>query len=106
MRLAVCALALVGCESSVALFGPGLDQQVRVRDGQLVKGPLVDPGCDPATSSDCGPAITSVARNQASVKRGDGTVILSGRLGKGGTALHVWAEGDRNHWVVLPSSFD
>ena len=104
--IALCVLALVGCESSSSLFGPGLDQQVRVRDGQLVKGPIVDPGCDPATSSECGPAVTSVSRNQASVKRGDGTVIVTGRLGRGGTALHVWAEGDPNHWVVLPSSFD
>lgn len=104
--IALCALALLGCESTTSLFGPGLDQQVRVRGGQLVKGPIVDPGCSPDTSSDCGPKVTSVSRSQASVKRGDGTVIVTGRLGPGGTALHVWAEGDSNHWVALPSSFD
>ena len=98
-------VALMGCESSTSLFGPGLDQQVRVRGGQLVKGPIVDPGCDPS-SSDCGPAVTSIARNQASVTRGDGTVIVTGRLGPGGTAIHVWAEGDPNHWVALASNFD
>ncbi|MBA3393169.1 MAG: hypothetical protein H0T89_11015 [Deltaproteobacteria bacterium] len=106
MVIALFALALLGCESSSSLFGPGLDQQVLVRGGQLVQGVIVDPGCDPATSSECGPAVTSVSRNQASVKRGDGTVIVTGRIGPGGTALHVWAEGDRNHWVALPSAFD
>lgn len=106
VSIALCALVLSGCESTSSLFGPGLDQQVRVRGGQLVHGPIVDPGCDPETSPDCGPAVTSVSRSQASVKRGDGTVIVNGRLGPGGTALHVWAEGDSNHWVELPSSFD
>ncbi len=104
--IALCVLGLLGCESATSLFGPGLDQQVRVRGGQLVKGPIVDPACTPETSAECGPAVTAVSRNQASVTRGDGTVIVTGRLGPGGTALHVWAEGDSNHWVDLPSSFD
>lgn len=101
--LALCALA--GCESSISSFDLGLDQQVRVTGGQLVRGQPEDPGCDPATSSNC-PAVTEIRRNQTEVSRGDGTVGLQGRIGRGATALHVWAEGDTNHWVVLPSSFD
>lgn len=106
-RIALCAAVLAACKSSSSsLPGPGLDQQVGVRGAQLVKGPIVDPGCDPATSADCGPAVTAVMRNQASVVRGDGTVFLEGRLGEGGTALHVWAEGDPDHWIALPSIND
>lgn len=29
-----------------------------------------------------------------------------GRIGAGGTALHIWAEGDANHWIVQPAGFD
>lgn len=103
--LVLCTLPLLGCESSISTFDLGLDQQVRVTGGQLVSGPLLDPGCDPATASRC-PAVTEIRRNQTEVKRGDGTVGVEGRIGPGATALHVWAEGDTNHWVVLPSSFD
>jgi hypothetical protein len=101
--IALCALPLLGCESSISSWDPGLDQQLRVRGGQLVKGPLVN--CDPATST-CGPAVTEVRRNQSEVKRGDGTALVDGRVGNGATALHVWAEGDSNHWVYLPGPFD
>jgi len=103
--IAMCALSVLGCESTSS-FDLGLDQQVRVQNGQLLKGQPIDPGCDPATSSTCGPAVTEVRRNQTEVSRGDGTVGVQGRLGPGATALHVWAEGDSNHWVVLPSNFD
>jgi hypothetical protein len=103
---AITLCALLGCTSSTSSFDLGLDQQVSVQGGQLVKGRPVDPGCDPATSTDCGPAVTEVRRNQTEVNRGDGTVGVQGRIGPGATALHVWAEGDPNHWVVLPSSFD
>lgn len=95
-------LALVGCESSSSLFGPGLDLQVRVKGGQVVRGPL---GMD-ESADEGGPEVTQVSRGQLQVVRGDGTVILRGRLGAGGVALHLWAEGDEHHWITLPSGFD
>lgn len=98
--LSTCAitLALIGCSSSDSIFGPGLDLQIRVKGGQVAQDPL---GADEG-----GPPVTQVSRGQLQVARGDGTVIVRGRLGAGGTALHVWAEGDPNHWIVLPAGFD
>jgi len=90
--------ALVACDSSASLFGPGLDLKLRVNEGQLQRGVLGGDGG--------GPAVTQVQRPQPQVVRGQGTVMMSGRLGPGGVALHIHAEGDDNHWVIPAKGFD
>ncbi len=94
----LCLLLLGACESSPSLFGPGLDQQVRVSQGQLIRGGLApDSG---------GPTVSQVLRPQPEVARGDATVQLDGRLGPRGIALHLQAAGDEDHWQVAPKGFD
>lgn len=92
------AVATFGCEDSASIFGPGLELQVRVKGGQVARGPLAE--------DQGGPAVTQVSRGQRQIVRGDGTVIIRGRLGPNGSALHIWAEGDPHHWITLPSGFD
>ncbi|TPV95146.1 MAG: hypothetical protein B7733_11555 [Myxococcales bacterium FL481] len=93
------ALAIAACEaSSPSLADPGLDLQIRAADAQIVRGGL---GPDEG-----GPAVTALLRPQPEVSRGEGTVAIKGRLGPGGVALHLHAEGDDKHWIVLPGGFD
>lgn len=91
-------LGLIGCESNPSVFGPGLHQMVRVSEAQLQSGGL---GADEG-----GPAVSQVLRPQAEVVRGDGTVVLGGRLAPGGVSLHVQAVGDPDHWVIGAKGFD
>ncbi len=92
------ALASFGCESNPSVFGPGLHQMVRVSEGQLQAGGL---GADQG-----GPAVSQVLRPQAQVVRGDGTVVLGGRLAPGGVSLHLQAVGDPDHWVLGAAGVD
>ena len=97
--LVVVTLAcLFSCDASVSSFGPGLHLQLRLPEGQLHRGGL---GADEG-----GPEVSQVLRPQAEVVRGDGGVVLRGRLAPGGTALHIQAVGDDDHWVIPAKGFD
>lgn len=89
---------LASCEASPSAFGPGLDLQVRVAGAQLQRGGLAEDAG--------GPAVSQVLRPQPTVLRGEAGVELDGRLGPGGVALHIKAEGDDDHWLVAPDGFD
>jgi len=91
-------VGLAGCQGSPSLFGPGLDLQLRVTDAQLQRGGLA--------ADEGGPVVSQVQRPQPQVMRGEGTVMFRGRLGPGGVALHIQAEGDPNHWIVPAKGFD
>lgn len=90
-------LLLLGCAPEVALFGPGLHQNVRVADAQLRSG-----GIRPGK----GPEVSQVVRPQPEVLRGDAGVGLSGRLAPGGVALLLQAKGDPDHWVLPADGYD
>ncbi len=90
--------SLAACEPSPSSFGPGLHQMVRAPEGQLRRGSL---GADSG-----GPEVSQVLRPQALVVRGDGSVMLAGRLAAGGVALHLQAVGDADHWVLGTKGFD
>ena len=92
------ALLVSGCSESSSAFGPGLHQKIRVRDAQLARGLL---GSDQG-----GPEVSQVIRPQALVARGESSVILRGRLGADGVALHLHAVGDPDHWIILPKGED
>lgn len=92
------ALTATGCEPSSSLFGPGLDMQVRVHDAQLARGEVSD--------DQGGPIVSQVSRPQPEVARGEGTVILKGRLGPGGVAVHLQAEGDDGRWIIPAKGYD
>lgn len=94
----LCTLALLGCESAPSKFGPGLHLQLRVASAQLVRGGL---GADQG-----GPVVSQVLRPQPAVNRGEATVMLNGRLGPGGVALHIQAVGDPDHWILPAKGFD
>ncbi len=72
--------------------------KLQVLGGQLERGSL--------SSDRGGPEVSQVLRPQPQVRRGEAGVKLRGRLGAGGVALHVQAEGDRNHWVIPAAGFD
>ena len=88
----------LACVDSPALYGPGLHLQIQVAGAGLVRGEL--------SPDQGGPSVTQVLRPQAEVLRGEGTVKLSGRLGPGGVALHMQAQGDYDHWVIQPGGYD
>lgn len=92
------ALSVVACDAAPSKFGPGLHLQLRVADAQLVRGGL---GPDEG-----GPSVSQVLRPQPEASRGDATVMLNGRLGPGGVALHVQAVGDDDHWIRPAKGFD
>lgn len=97
--LVVLGLLAAACEGpSASLSDPGLDLQVRAADAQLVRGPL--------GKSEGGPAVSALLRPQPEVRRGEATVVVKGRLGPGGVALHLHADGDANHWIMPTKGFD
>lgn len=91
-------LLIASCDPPESRAGLGLDLQLRVAEAQLHRGTL--------SPAEDGPAVTQVLRPQPQVRRGEGTVVLRGRLGPSGVALHLHAIGDRDHWVVAPRGFD
>lgn len=91
-------LTTLGCEPSESLPGPGPDLQVRAHGGQLQRGGLGE--------DEGGPDVTQVLRPQPEVLRGEAGVKLNGRLGPGGVALHLQAEGDPDHWIIPAKGFD
>lgn len=95
---AMFGLLAMSCTPPESVPGLGLDLALRVHGGQLRDGGL--------PPDEGGPAVSQVMRPQPEVARGEGTVILSGRLGPDGVALHLHAKGDRAHWVLLPKGFD
>jgi hypothetical protein len=95
---ALIALSVAACETAPSKFGPGLHLQLRVADAQLVRGGL---GADQG-----GPGVSQVLRPQPEASRGDATVMLNGRLGPGGVALHIQAVGDDDHWILPAKGFD
>ncbi len=98
LAIAILLVSLSSCDDSLSTFGPGLHLQLRLPEGQLQRGVLrIDSG---------GPMVSQVLRPQAEVVRGDSSVILRGRLGPGGVALHVQAMGDSDHWVLPAKGFD
>ena len=97
--LALAALALASaCADNPPVYGPGLHLQIQVEGAGLVHGEL---GHDAG-----GPEVSQILRPQPVVARGEGTVVLSGRLGPGGVALHLQAQDDDDHWIAQPSGYD
>jgi hypothetical protein len=91
-------VALPACQEAQSLYGTGLHLRVRAAEAQLRSGAL--------QGDEGGPAVTQVLRPQPLVERGEAGVILEGRLGPGGVALHLQAEGDPDHWHLAPKGFD
>jgi hypothetical protein len=100
MRAALLLLLLLlsACAGEIADPNPGLHLKLRVRDAQLVRGPLQPDGG--------GPAVTSIERPEPQVRRGQGDIGLKGRLAPGGVAVHLMLEGDPDHWVKPAGFFD
>ena len=82
----------LGCDQPTSEFGPGLDLQLQVETGQVVRGSL--------SPDQGGPAVSQILRPQPEVARGELGVVFKGRLAPQGVAIHVQAEGDPNHWVI------